>query len=112
MISALLKGLIAAESRIIAGLFGGDMNAINQSEHELHNASDVDLKDVWEDIPAPPVPILKPFQKDTSYGRVKREIPGVTNRKAAVTESVWTNSSILGRWKESVSLSHKTLRGE
>jgi hypothetical protein len=46
MISALLKGPIAAESGIIAGLVGGDMNAIDRSEHELHKASDFDLKDV------------------------------------------------------------------
>jgi len=47
------------------------MNAIDRFEHELQQAGDVDLKDVWEDIPAPPVPVLKAFQKDTSYGRVR-----------------------------------------
>ena len=31
----------------------------------------MDLKDVWEDVPALPVPVLKPFQKDFSYGRAR-----------------------------------------
>ena len=71
MVSALLKGEPTIESKIIAGLVGGDMNAIDRSEHEFPKASDVDLKDVWEDIPAAPIPILKPFQKDFSYGRAR-----------------------------------------
>ncbi|KAF2271692.1 uncharacterized protein EI97DRAFT_462575 [Westerdykella ornata] len=54
---------------IIAGLVGGDMNAIDAPEHELHKASEVELKDVWEDAPAPPIPVLKPFQKDFTYPR-------------------------------------------
>jgi hypothetical protein len=47
------------------------MNAIDAPEHELHKADNVDLKDVWEDVPAPPNPVLKPFQKDTTYGRAR-----------------------------------------
>ena len=47
------------------------MNAIDRSEHDFHKASDVDRKYVWEDIPAPPVPVLKPFQKDFSYGKAR-----------------------------------------
>ncbi|KAI9769853.1 MAG: hypothetical protein M1840_003847 [Geoglossum simile] len=58
-------------SKIIAGLVGGDMNAIDRPEHEFHKASDIDLKDVWEDVLAPPVPVLKSFQKDFSYGRAR-----------------------------------------
>lgn len=33
------------ESRVIAGLVGGDMNAIGRSEHEFHKANDVDIKE-------------------------------------------------------------------
>lgn len=69
------------KSRIVAGLVGGDMNAIDRSEHEFHKASDVDLKDVWEDIPTPPVPFLKPFQKDFSYGRARGNIWGYQSNK-------------------------------
>lgn len=71
LIAALLKGAPTRESRIMAGFVGGDMNAIDRSEHEFHKASDVDLKDAWEDTPAPPVPVLRPFQKDFSYGRAR-----------------------------------------
>ncbi|KAL2011634.1 hypothetical protein VTN00DRAFT_4352 [Thermoascus crustaceus] len=71
LISALLKGTLSMGSRIVAGLVGGDMNAIDKPEHEFHRASEVDLKDVWEDVPPPPVPVLKPFQKDLSYGRAR-----------------------------------------
>ena len=70
-ISTLIKGTPITKSRPIAGLVGGDMNAIEPSKHEFHQAKDVDLKDVWEDVPAPSVPALKPFQKDLSYGRAK-----------------------------------------
>jgi tyrosyl-DNA phosphodiesterase 2 len=71
LISALLRGPPTTESSIIAGIVGGDMNAIDKSEHLFHKAINVDLKDVWEDVPAPPIPILKPFQKDLSYGQAR-----------------------------------------
>jgi len=71
LISALLKGTPSMDSRIIAGLVGGDMNAIDRPEHEFHKANEVNLKDVWEDVAPPPVPILKPFQKDLSYGQAR-----------------------------------------
>ena len=71
LISGLMKGSPSAGSRIIAGLVGGDMNAIDPSADEFHKASEVGLRDVWEDVPAPPVPVLKPFQKDLSYGRAR-----------------------------------------
>jgi tyrosyl-DNA phosphodiesterase 2 len=61
----------AAESDVVAGLVGGDLNSIEPWEHELPKADTVNLRDVWEDVPAPPVPVLKPFQKDTSYGRAR-----------------------------------------
>ncbi|KAF7511609.1 hypothetical protein GJ744_003772 [Endocarpon pusillum] len=59
------------QSKIIAGLVGGDMNALEKSEHLFHKESDIDLSDVWEDVPAPPTPVLKPFQKDFSYGQAR-----------------------------------------
>ncbi|KAI4115596.1 MAG: hypothetical protein LQ338_007835 [Usnochroma carphineum] len=71
LVSTLLKGTPTEGSKIIAGLVGGDMNAIDRAEHELHKASDVNLRDVWEDIPPPPIPALKPGQKDFSYGRAR-----------------------------------------
>ncbi|KAI9766361.1 MAG: hypothetical protein M1840_006625 [Geoglossum simile] len=69
--SALLKGTPTMESKVIAGLVGEDMNAIDRPKHEFHKASDVDPKDVWEDVLALPVPVLKPFQKDFSHGRAR-----------------------------------------
>ena len=71
LISKLLKGTPHTASRVIGGLVGGDMNAFDQSEHEIHKTIDVDLNDVWEDVPAPPVPTLKPFRKDLSYGQAR-----------------------------------------
>ncbi|KAH8742602.1 hypothetical protein F5883DRAFT_595720 [Diaporthe sp. PMI_573] len=70
-ISALLKGTPTLGSQIVAGLTGGDMNAIDRLEHEFHREKDIELRDVWEDFPAPSIPILKPFQKDISYGRAR-----------------------------------------
>jgi tyrosyl-DNA phosphodiesterase 2 len=71
LISALLKGAPTKEYRVVAGLVWGDMNAFNKSEHLFHNASDIDLKDMWEDMPAPPIPVLRPFQKELSYGQAR-----------------------------------------
>lgn len=71
LISALLKGTLAMDSKIIAGVVGGDMNAIDGTEHDFHKAGDVDMKDVWEDVPAPSVPARKPFQKDLTDGRAR-----------------------------------------
>ncbi len=71
LISTLLKGVPTMKSRIVAGLVGGDMNAIDRPEHDFHKAIDVDLQDAWEDVPAPPIPVLKPFQRDFSYGRAR-----------------------------------------
>lgn len=71
VISALLKGASAIGDRIIGGLVGGDMNAVDGSEHSYHRAAEVDLKDAWEDEPAPHIPVPKPLQKDTTYGRAR-----------------------------------------
>ncbi|KAF2690654.1 hypothetical protein K458DRAFT_454700 [Lentithecium fluviatile CBS 122367] len=43
-ISALLRGPLAVETGAIAGFVGGDMSAIDASEHELDKASDIDLR--------------------------------------------------------------------
>ena len=80
LISNLLKGIPVTKSQPIAGLVGGDMNAFDSLEHEFHRAIDVDLKDVWEDVPAPAVPIRKPHQKDPSYGRAKGNTHGYQSR--------------------------------
>lgn len=71
LISKLLKGTPHMDSRVIGGLVGGDMNALERSEDEIHKTTDVDLNDAWEDGPTPPMPILKPFLKDFSYGRAR-----------------------------------------
>jgi hypothetical protein len=59
------------KSTVVAGLVGGDLNAIDYSEHFLHKASEGDLKDVWDDCPALWFPVPKTFQKDLSYGSVR-----------------------------------------
>jgi len=82
LISTLLKGVPTMKSRIVAGLVGGDMNAIDRPEHDFHRAIDVDLQDAWEDIPAPPMPVLKPFQKDFSYGRARGNTWGYQSNKS------------------------------
>ena len=81
LISTLLKGEPNIKSRVVAGLVGGDMNAIDLWEHEFHRAIDVDLQDAWEDIPAPPIPVLEPLQKDLSYGRAKGNTWGYQSGK-------------------------------
>ena len=70
-ISALLKAPATTHAQIIAGLAGGDMNPISPIDAASHEAEDVRLRDVWEDTPAPPIPLLKPFQKDLTYGRAR-----------------------------------------
>ncbi|KAF1951661.1 hypothetical protein CC80DRAFT_424110 [Byssothecium circinans] len=81
LISTLLKGAPPIEYKIVAGLVGGDMNSNDKSEHEFHKRDDINLKDVWEDVPAPPVPRLKPFQKDLTYGRAKGNTYGYHSDK-------------------------------
>ncbi|KAH7000827.1 hypothetical protein B0J12DRAFT_582422, partial [Macrophomina phaseolina] len=71
LISSLLKGDLAMGSKIVAGVAGGDMNVCDSSEHQWHKASSIDLKDAWEDVPTPPIPVLRPFQKDHSFGQAK-----------------------------------------
>ena len=70
-ISTLVKGAPITKSRPIAGLVGGDMNAIGRSEHKFHKEEGVDLKDVWEDVPVPSVQALKSCEKDLRYGRAR-----------------------------------------
>jgi len=70
------------KSRIGAGLVGGDMNAIDRPEHDFHRAVDVELQDDWEDVPVPPMPVLKPFQKDFSYGSARGNAWGYQSSKS------------------------------
>lgn len=49
VISDLLRKPILPGSRVIAGVVGGDMNAIDRSEHAYHKESQVDLRDIWEE---------------------------------------------------------------
>lgn len=70
-ISALLKAPSRHGVEIAGGLLGGDMNHISPLDFTCHQTSDIDLRDVWEDVPYLPGPRLKPFQKDFTYGRAK-----------------------------------------
>ncbi|KAL8803383.1 MAG: hypothetical protein Q9200_006234, partial [Gallowayella weberi] len=70
-IGNLLKGASALGCTIVGGIVGGDMNAIDRSEHELCRAKDINLRDAWEDMPPPQGLRPKPGQKDLTYGRAK-----------------------------------------
>ena len=70
-ISALLKAPSRHGVEIAGGLVGGDMNPISPLDFICHQTCDVDLRDVWEDIPYLPGPRPTPFRKDLSYGRAK-----------------------------------------
>ena len=71
LVSSILKGKPSSRYKIIAGLVGGDMNSIDKSDNQIHKRDDTDLRDIWEDTPAPLVPKLKPFVKDWTYGRAR-----------------------------------------
>ena len=81
-ISALLKAPPTARAQIVAGLVGGDMNPISPIDATSHEAEDVKLRDVWEETPAPPIPLLKPFQKDLTCGRARGNTWGYQSRGA------------------------------
>lgn len=82
-VSALLKAPPTRCTQIVGGLIGGDMNSTLPLEADSHRASDVDLRDVWEDTTPPPLPILKPFQRDRTYGRAKGITSGYQSRRAS-----------------------------
>ncbi|CAH0030431.1 unnamed protein product [Clonostachys rhizophaga] len=81
-VSALLKGGSSQGQIVYGGLVGGDMNPADRSEHDTHRAPEVDLKDVWEDEPAPIPPVLKPFQKDITYGKARGNTWGYQSNRA------------------------------
>ena len=56
------------------------MNPISPIDAASHEAEDVKLRDVWEETPAPPIPLLKPFQKDLTYGRARGNTWGYQSR--------------------------------
>ncbi|CAM1505871.1 Fc.00g115080.m01.CDS01 [Cosmosporella sp. VM-42] len=70
-ISELLKATTISGYKLVAGLVGGDMNAIGKSEHDYHRADKVKLDDIWEELPPPPVPKLGPLQQDQHCGKEK-----------------------------------------
>ena len=47
------------------------MNSISPLDAVIHKASNVDLRDVWEDSPPPPIPALESFEKNLTYGRAQ-----------------------------------------
>lgn len=63
-------------------MVGGDFDAIDQREHDYHKAPEIDLKDVWKDVPAPPPPESEPFQKDLTYGRARGNTWGYQSEKS------------------------------
>ena len=81
-ISALLKAPPTPCTRIVAGLLGGDMNPMTPVDFASHRAKDVDLYDIWEETPPPPIPSLKPFQKDLTFGRARGNTWGYQSNKA------------------------------
>jgi hypothetical protein len=71
-ISRLLKQPCVGGYENIAGIVGGNMNATEKRDHELHRTPEVNLKDVWKDEPAPPIPAkLNPGKKDLTYGQAR-----------------------------------------
>lgn len=42
----------------------------------------MDLRDAWEDIPAPTAPVLKPSQKDMSFGQARGNTWGYQSKRA------------------------------
>lgn len=81
-VSALLKGDSSQGQIIYGGLVGGDMNSVDRSEHNAHRAPEVDLKDVWEDEPAPAPPASKPFRRDITYGKARGNTWGYQSDRA------------------------------
>jgi hypothetical protein len=55
-------------TNVIAGLVGGDMNAIHDVEHMLHRQ--MGLKDAWEETLLTHPPNSKRSEVDPSYGRI------------------------------------------
>jgi tyrosyl-DNA phosphodiesterase 2 len=55
-------------TNVIAGLVGGDMNAIHDMEHTLHKQ--MGLKDAWEDVLLADPPNSERGEVDHSYGRM------------------------------------------
>ncbi|KAK7418041.1 hypothetical protein QQX98_004180 [Neonectria punicea] len=49
VISDLLKKPVLPGCNVIAGVVGGDMNAIDRSEHTYHKEPHINLRDIWED---------------------------------------------------------------
>ena len=80
--SALIKAPPTPYAQIVAGLVGGDMNTISSIDATSHKAENVKLCDVWEDTPPPPIPLLKPFQKDLTYGRARGNTWGYQSPRA------------------------------
>jgi len=71
LISTFLKGTPPMEYKIVVGLISGDMNSIDKLEYEFHKRDDIDLKNIWEDVPVPLIFKLRHFQKDLTYGRAR-----------------------------------------
>lgn len=82
-ISSFLKAAPIGNSRIVAGLLGGDMNSISALDAVSHQAAAVDLRDVWGEPPlASDVPPTKRGVTDLTYGRVQGHTWGYFNPKA------------------------------
>ncbi|KPM34801.1 hypothetical protein AK830_g11770 [Neonectria ditissima] len=68
MISDLLKMPTETGHRVIAGIVGGDMNAIESSEHSYHRTTQVGLHDVWEDTLQPQGDESHDNEKGSTWG--------------------------------------------
>ena len=81
-ISALLKESSTPALEIVGGLVGGDMNTISKLDSSCHKAAHIDLRDIWEEANTLPIPKLKPFQKDFTYGRARGYTWGKQSRNS------------------------------
>ncbi|KAM7205979.1 hypothetical protein V8F33_000809 [Rhypophila sp. PSN 637] len=65
---------------VIGGIVAGDMACKTPSEHEFHKTPEVDLKDVWDDMPRPPAPHTG--KRDPTLGRYRGHTFGYQSNPA------------------------------
>lgn len=58
------------EYDILGGIVGGDMSPLdNKNDGDVHKRRKVKLRDVWEDVPPPPIP--KHVPEDPTFGQAR-----------------------------------------
>ncbi|KAM7210093.1 hypothetical protein V8F06_014524 [Rhypophila decipiens] len=66
---------------VIGGIVAGDMACKAMSEHDFHKTPEVDLKDVWDDVPRPPAPHTQSVSRVT-LGRYRGHTFGYQSNPA------------------------------